>query len=226
MAIFCPNSGISPTLQTKTVTPSSSTQYVTPSSRYDGLSQVTVNGDSNLVAGNIVSGKSIFGVSGGYQPQLTEQEVKYSNITNRKIAMESNAYYFSVILGQTDSDGNTIDYSKMVYMSSYFYIRTVPPMASTNYQLETHFNAKVRSINNSIVYFDLSGNEVYVKERTRYSIVRYTSGYFPTSQFNISTKELKLALTMNPGDGKLDSYITTGSVSSYFSAGVYIYIIV
>ena len=56
----------SPKLQTKTVTPSASTQTVKPDSGYDGLSQVTVNGNSNLVAGNIKSGVSIFGVTGTY----------------------------------------------------------------------------------------------------------------------------------------------------------------
>lgn len=59
-------SSSSPKLQTKTVTPSASTQTVKPDSGYDGLSQVTVNGNSNLVAGNIKSGVSIFGVTGTY----------------------------------------------------------------------------------------------------------------------------------------------------------------
>ena len=59
--------GGSPQLQSKSITPSTSTQHVYPSSRYDGLSQVTVNGDRNLISSNIKSGTNIFGVTGNYK---------------------------------------------------------------------------------------------------------------------------------------------------------------
>lgn len=60
---------IAPTisLQQKTVTPSATQQTVTPDPDYNGLSQVTVDGDSNLKASNIKSGVSIFGVTGTYE---------------------------------------------------------------------------------------------------------------------------------------------------------------
>lgn len=61
----CPSGGAE--LQSKVVTPGKIAQIIKPDSGYDGLSQVTVNGDTDLVPGNIKSGVNIFGVDGSYE---------------------------------------------------------------------------------------------------------------------------------------------------------------
>lgn len=56
--------GTPPMLQSKTFTPNADGMTIKPDTNYDGLSQVIVNGDANLVAENIAEGVSIFGVTG------------------------------------------------------------------------------------------------------------------------------------------------------------------
>ena len=64
------SSGKVPVLQEVSVTPGASQMSVVPSAGYDGLSKVTVAGDSDLKAANIKSGVDIFGVTGTYTGTL------------------------------------------------------------------------------------------------------------------------------------------------------------
>lgn len=78
-------------LQEKTVTPTKEGLSVVPDSGFDGMSKVTVNGDSNLVPENIKEGVSIFGITGtnvgvewksvlqSKAPDMTE--TRYLNLT-------------------------------------------------------------------------------------------------------------------------------------------------
>ncbi len=63
------------TYQSKTVTPTKNSQTVTADSGYNALAKVVVDGDSNLIAGNIAKGVSIFGITGTYSPEPALQEL-------------------------------------------------------------------------------------------------------------------------------------------------------
>lgn len=70
----------SPVLQEKTVTPETLPTVIGADEGYDGLSQVTVNPDSQLIPTNIRSGKTIFGVGGTFEgePVYTEIDSVYA----------------------------------------------------------------------------------------------------------------------------------------------------
>ena len=61
--------GTIPSLAAKTYTPKTTNQTISAGQYLSGAQ--TIKGDSNLVAGNIASGKSIFGVSGNYKGVAT-----------------------------------------------------------------------------------------------------------------------------------------------------------
>ena len=82
--------------QAKQTTPSATTKTITPDSGYDGLSSVTVNGDSNLTASNIKSGVSIFGVTGTYSGSSSggssnnNVEAYLVDVTNPTVSFKTN----------------------------------------------------------------------------------------------------------------------------------------
>ena len=75
----------SPVLQEKTVTPQTLPTVIGADEGYTGLSQVTVNPDTNLKAENIRSGKTIFGVDGTFEGTVTQGD-KFAKLIDRSIA--------------------------------------------------------------------------------------------------------------------------------------------
>ncbi len=101
-----------PILQNKTATPRATEQTITADNGFDGLSSVTVEGDTNLVAENIAEGVSIFGVMGthsgggstGGENKLAQlandtiTEVKAADLTGVTKIKQYMFYYCSSLL--------------------------------------------------------------------------------------------------------------------------------
>ena len=77
-------------LQSKSVTPSTVPYTVSPDSGYNGLSGVTFGKDTNLVADNIASGKTIYGVTGNlYRCVLQEYATICTDNTTLKFTIQA-----------------------------------------------------------------------------------------------------------------------------------------
>lgn len=118
----------SPVLQEKTVTPETLPTVIGADEGYDGLSQVTVNPDSQLIPTNIRSGKTIFGVDGTftggsltslddimcYEHNISQEFVNLGRITTgptEKISKQFVQYPFYLARGNRNLPG-IMEYSE------------------------------------------------------------------------------------------------------------------
>lgn len=218
--------GGAPQLQSKTVTPSASTQDVTPSSRYDGLSQVTVNGDSNLVSSNIKNGVNIFGVTGNYGSNILTLH-QFTNVAatmsqENKTGTTRKAWVITTTLPQYDEDSNYIDYNSIaaVHFWGWFGKNGISGIAKNGYYAEFDLTSTFESIINSVAGFSQYPT-ITVNRSSDDSLLYHNMALAPTSHLNLSTRELKIGLTYNYGDGRLDNYLSTGSFT--WNREIYLY---
>ena len=84
-----------------TVTPSKEGQVITPSEGKNGITQVEVSGEQNLVAENIKSGVSIFGVEGNYNgPAKTISSGEINDITIKAGTLQAALIELSVLTAE------------------------------------------------------------------------------------------------------------------------------
>ena len=104
LSVEIKTNGSTPMLQNKSVTPTRQSITVTADSGYDGLNQIIVNGDSNLVSENIKLGKIIFGVRGQLQQgegfAVTTGEVITASSSNPVIGFNANGSKHTISRGQ------------------------------------------------------------------------------------------------------------------------------
>lgn len=143
VSIQVQSSRSSPLLQNKTVIPTTNTQYITASSGYDGLNQVTVNRDNNLIAENIKSRISIFGVTGN-----VKERYKYFKTFNK---LESVNRIFTISFYQ----------EKISEVSSFDLYTPLPPDAVNGGVVIKNINSRSITMSSNEIIFD---NIIFINE--------------------------------------------------------------
>ena len=147
----------SPVLQEKTVTPETLPTVIGADEGYDGLSQVTVNPDSQLKEENIRSGKTIFGVTGTFGDDILtlddivvkqfgyDNQNTYATIKSKREESTANVWmtnsmdspFFTVLYGKgTDGTGNG-DVKAIGFIEDYQNKRSAPTVIDYSFDEKT-----------------------------------------------------------------------------------------
>lgn len=202
--------GGSPQLQSKSITPSTSTQHVYPSSRFDGLSQVTVNGDSNLISSNIKSGTNIFGVTGNYKGAEEHSFNFYWSSSQEKIThlnyAEGIGEVYQVELGVSIPYNFTASRLPLAYR-----IIAAFSLSSGNSNF-TRFEIKCASF--SIQYYESSQSVGQVRTRSTLLWVQNNSyfGYTATCTLDDPLPSSTLSLIWNMSPSMYGQFVSLSSV--------------
>lgn len=150
-------------LQEKTVTPETLPTVIGADEGYDGLSQVTVNPDTNLKAENIRSGKTIFGVDGSFAGEpVFSNTILPANLYQGYNISSSTGHFGIIYNGIKDfPEPVSIDFTKRKYfdyMASSIIGTNVGGLAVYS---EWNYNAP-RAVNSS--YIPSGGNWYHAQE--------------------------------------------------------------
>ena len=154
-------------LQDRTITPATLPYTVSPTGSYVGLRRATINKDSNLVAGNIKKGVSIFGVTGTLEQAESKIAATVKPTTvNGKVCLElvgipSTATIilgFSILPVSGTSVGGTYIQSVQGYSNNGFSIQN-DSSSLTSYFSPASVNGGVTSANHSEIR---SGGKIYL----------------------------------------------------------------
>ena len=182
-----------PTQGGKSITPSTTAQNAVLKGRYT-TGTVSVAGDSNLVASNIKSGVSIFGVSGSYSGG--ELSVGQSSVAN---PTSVNLITFSVtttnMVGFLIQNVGTLAISSTYRVGSIFYLNS--GNSTSRYAYVTGFDSSY--LENYNIAFP-NETECYIDTVTNSSLKFYGKGYF-----KIGEEYLILPIYMT-GGSLLDDY--------------------
>ena len=129
-----------PTQGAKTITPNTRDQRVTAGRYLTG--DITVRGDGNLVAGNIKSGVSIFGVWGNYVGEGGERALLFRENNGMWLYAPGNNWKWN-------GDGFTCSVSGNYHITAHSVVTDSPD--GTNY-LEVHVNGSIYQESKSSYY--------------------------------------------------------------------------
>lgn len=171
-------------LQTKEVSPARDDVTVTASAGFDGLSEVIVKGDPDLISSNIRTGTSIFGVPGNLIPLENTSIVKRGSIVLNK------RYVYPNVV--------TVNYDLGWFPDFIMFYRTVMPRSMEEFISATYYrssggflpstNNVVCSLSNSSDIRILPGNKNVIRS---VSLVKFD--VIPYSDYDIE-------LTIEPGN--------------------------
>ncbi len=198
------------TLQTATITPSTTQQTVTPTSANHFISSVIVNGDANLVAGNIKSGVTIFGVTGSYTgggvslqaktgitPTESSQTITaddgYDGLSSVQINAISSTYVGSGITSRSSSD-LTASGATVTVPAGYYSAQATKSVSSLT--LPTSASASATSGYTSKATISPSTSDQYINIGTGYNS---TTSYYKISAMTTMTLPTSAAASATSG---------------------------